>query len=476
MTPPPSKREAEDTDTNGESENKKKQKTDDEVTPADTAAETETQKESTDKDENGTTEDDTAGGELLFFGMTNWDMCGRKEPPKGSKKSAGGPNLFEPHRLKSLEGVKMRSCHSSSCAVHCAAVDSTGQVYTWGRNENGQLGNGKKDRVELPEAVDALEGEDVVAVAMGRRHTLFLTAKGEVYSCGDNKMGQLGIGNTSDVTTPTRIDYKGPPIKRIACGGEFSVIVDIKGNLYTFGCPEYGQLGHNTDGKYFVTSNKMAFHTENSPRVVTVFVEKAKTGQVTPITDVTVAEVACGVNHTIMLDTNKRVFAWGFGGYGRLGNESPKDVLVPQLLNFFAGPKRGASKVFCGSTFSLAVNEFGVLYFWGQTKSSGEANMYPKIVTDLQGWEIKKMACTYKCIVTAADDSVVAWGPSPTFGEMCFGEDVKSSTKPKECKPMEDFEVLDLACGINCTMFVVKNTTKEQRELVDECSVYEGPN
>ena len=40
-----------------------------------------------------------------------------------------------------------------------------------------------------------------------------------------------------------QVKYKGPPIRRIACGGEFSMISDINGNLYSFGCPEYGQLG-----------------------------------------------------------------------------------------------------------------------------------------------------------------------------------------------------------------------------------------
>jgi len=40
-----------------------------------------------------------------------------------------------------------------------------------------------------------------------------------------------------------QIQYKGPPICRVACGAEFSMIADIRGNLYSFGCPEYGQLG-----------------------------------------------------------------------------------------------------------------------------------------------------------------------------------------------------------------------------------------
>lgn len=68
--------------------------------------------------------------------------------------------------------------------------------------------------------------------------------KGQVYSCGENKFGQLGIGNqVPHVAAPQRISYRGPPIRTIACGADFSMIADIRGNLYSFGCPEYGQLG-----------------------------------------------------------------------------------------------------------------------------------------------------------------------------------------------------------------------------------------
>ena len=58
-------------------------------------------------------------------------------------------------------------------------------------------------------------------------------------------------------------------------------------------------LGHNTDGKYFITSNRMDFMTENTPRVITVYVEKARDGTVTPLHDVDAREIACGTNHTV---------------------------------------------------------------------------------------------------------------------------------------------------------------------------------
>lgn len=412
-------------------------------------------------------------GEVLFCGASNWDLVGRKALPKGMK-NVGGPNLWGPNRISGMKGVKIRSVISGCCAAHCVAISTDGKVYVWGRNETGQLGLGNTDRVDVPKVVDAFEGQNIVDAACGRRHTLFLTENGKVYACGDNKMGQLGLGNQSEqVLLPTQVRYKGPPIRRVSCGGEFSIISDINGNVYSFGCPEYGQLGHNTDGKYFVKSNKIEFHCECVPRVITVFLEKQRDNQVTPITDVDVREISCGSNHVLIVDSKKRIFTWGFGGYGRLGHSEQKDEMVPRLLKFFDGPNRGALMIGAGSSYSLAVSEHGALYFWGQTKTSGDATMYPKLVQDLSGWKIRSIGTSFKSIVIAADESVVSWGPSPCFGELGYGETgIKSSTIPKEVKPLEGIYVHQVSCGYSHTLFIARCDTDEEKAALEKLPVY----
>ena len=79
------------------------------------------------------------------------------------------------------------------------------------------------------------------------------------------------------------------------------MILDNRGYLFSFGSPEYGQLGHNTDGKYFVTSNKLTYQFETSPRRVPVFVERSKDGHATPVTDVQIVNFSCGQNHTVSI-------------------------------------------------------------------------------------------------------------------------------------------------------------------------------
>ena len=61
----------------------------------------------------------------------------------------------------------------------------------------------------------------------------------------------------------------------------------------------------------------------------------------------------------VALDEKKRVFTWGFGGYGRLGHTEQKDEYRPRLVQLFSRPGRGAVQVWAGSTYCMAMNELG---------------------------------------------------------------------------------------------------------------------
>ena len=63
----------------------------------------------------------------------------------------------------------------------------------------------------------------------------------------------------------------------------------------------------------------------------------------------------------VALDSKKRVFTWGFGGYGRLGHSEQKDEHTPRLVDIFDRPGRGALQVYAGYSTSYAKNEMGKL-------------------------------------------------------------------------------------------------------------------
>ncbi|XP_064028052.1 protein RCC2 [Pogoniulus pusillus] len=414
-------------------------------------------------------------GQLLIFGATNWDLIGRKEVPKQQVAYRNlGQNLWGPHRYGCLSGIQVRSVVSGPCAAHSLLITAEGKLWSWGRNEKGQLGHGDTKRVEAPKLIEVLGGEAIVLAACGRNHTLALTESGSVFAFGENKMGQLGLGNQTDaVPSPTQIMYNGQPITKLACGAEFSMIMDCKGNLYSFGCPEYGQLGHNSDGKFIARAQRIEYDCELVPRRVAIFIEKTKDGQILPVPNVVVRDVACGANHTLVLDSQKRVFSWGFGGYGRLGHAEQKDEMVPRLVKLFDFPGRGAAQIYAGYTCSFAVSETGGLFFWGATNTSRESTMYPKAVQDLCGWKIRSLACGKSSIIVAADESTISWGPSPTFGELGYGDHKpKSSTAAQEVKTLDGIYTEQVAMGYAHSLVIARDETEAEQEKLRKLPEY----
>lgn len=411
---------------------------------------------------------DKEPGKLLIAGMVTWDLTGRRDNSKVTSKIR--PNLCVFHRFTD---EKYRLIVSGCAAAHSVIVNMDRKALTFGRNQFSQLGQPEIITYEKPTLVPGLENMNIIGAACGRNHTLFLTDTGTVYACGDNKSGQCGVGNSSaTITKATRINYAGPPIIKVGCGAEFSVILDIKGNIHTFGCPEYGQLGHNTDGKYFVTSTKMSFHFEMSPKRVPLFIEKAKDGHVTPVDDVQIVDFSCGNNHTVAVDAKKRCFSWGFGGVGRLGHAEQKDEMVPRLIKFFESSNRGVRRVFCGSSFSMAIPDGGALFLFGQNKKTGEANMYPKPVQDLAGWNITAIGCAYTSILISADDTLIAWGSSPAYGELGLGDLTKSTAQPKEVVKMEGMKIPQVAMGYTHSMLLVNDDDEKTKIKYDKLNEF----
>ncbi|XP_043853448.1 protein RCC2 [Dromiciops gliroides] len=414
-------------------------------------------------------------GQLLIFGATNWDLIGRKEVPKQQAAYRNlGQNLWGPHRYGCLSGVQVRTVVSGPCAAHSLLITTEGKLWSWGRNEKGQLGHGDTKRVEAPKLIEVLSKEVIVSAACGRNHTLALTETGSVFAFGENKMGQLGLGNQTDaIPSPAQIMYNGQPITKMACGAEFSMIMDCKGNLYSFGCPEYGQLGHNSDGKFIARAQRIEYDCELVPRRVAIFIEKTKDGQILPVPNVVVRDVACGTNHTLVLDSQKRVFSWGFGGYGRLGHAEQKDEMVPRLVKLFDFPGRGAAQIYAGYTCSFAVSEVGGLFFWGATNTSRESTMYPKAVQDLCGWKIRSLACGKSSIIVAADESTISWGPSPTFGELGYGDHKpKSSTAAQEVKTLDGIYTEQVAMGYSHSLVIARDESETEKEKLKKLPEY----
>ncbi|CAM9946083.1 protein RCC2 homolog isoform X1 [Lampetra fluviatilis] len=414
-------------------------------------------------------------GQLLICGATNWDLVGRREVPKQQAAFRNlGQNLWAPHRYGSLRDIAVSRVITGPCAAHSLLISTRGLVYSWGRGEKGQLGHGDTCRVDVPRIIDTLKECVIVDGACGRSHTLCLTDTGTVYAFGENRLGQLGLGNQTDaVPSPTQIVYSGRQVVKVACGAEFSVFIDCDGNLFSFGCPEYGQLGHNTDGRYIVRAQRIEFVCELAPRRLARFIEKTRDGQVLTVRGVVVRDVACGANHTIALDTRGRVFTWGFGGYGRLGHAEQKDELLPRLVKLLDRPAPAVNSVRAGYSCTFAINVVGTLYFWGSTNTSRDPTMYPKAVHDLCGTHVRSLACGKSSILITSDDSTMSWGPWPTYGELGYGEGKqRSSSVPQELKKLSGIHIHEVAMGFAHSLLLARDESEEDKALVHQIPEY----
>ncbi len=106
-------------------------------------------------------------------------------------------------------------------------------------------GKAFQERLQSHKREVAKSGEwpDIVAVATGHSHTLLLSDKGEVYSFGSCQYGQLGHGDRKERLAPYKIEGL-TGVKAIAAGYHYSIVLLENGDVYSFGCGTDGQLGH----------------------------------------------------------------------------------------------------------------------------------------------------------------------------------------------------------------------------------------
>jgi alpha-tubulin suppressor-like RCC1 family protein len=219
--------------------------------------------------------------------------------------------------------------------MHSLFLKSDGSLWAMGYNGSGQLGDGTLNQTNKPEEIIA---SGVTAIAAGDLHSLFLKSDGSLWAMGCNADGQLGDGTFDNTNQPQEIVASG--VTAIAAGGAHSLFLKSNGSLWAMGCNLYGQLG---DG----TSNAVT----NQP-------EEIVAGGVTAIAaGGTFVE---GDGHSLFLKSDGSLWGMGQNGYGQLGDGTHNDTNQPEEI-----VASGVMAIAAGAHHSLFLKSDGSLWAMG---------------------------------------------------------------------------------------------------------------
>ncbi|XP_043542884.1 inhibitor of Bruton tyrosine kinase isoform X2 [Chiloscyllium plagiosum] len=220
------------------------------------------------------------------------------------------------------------------------------EVYTWGNNTNFTLGHGSQQSKHHPELVDyfSRSGTYIKEVLLCKFHSVFLSQKGHVYTCGHGQGGRLGHGDEQTYLVPRLVEsLASHRCSQVAAAKDHTVVLTEDGSVYAFGLNTYYQLG--------IVPPPV---NSSIPRQVQSKTLKGRT----------VIGVAVGRFHTVLW-TREAVYTMGLNG-GQLGYlmdpNGERCVLAPRQVSALHHKDIVISLVAASDGATVCVTEKGDVY------------------------------------------------------------------------------------------------------------------
>lgn len=216
-----------------------------------------------------------------------------------------------------------------SCGgYHIMIIDVADEVWGYGNNDYGQLGLGNQIS---PFSLTHIPNIEAKAISCGAFHTMIIDLDNNVWAFGRNNDGQLGLDDQLSRFVPTQVlssDGQNLKAKSVSCGESYTMIIDMNDNVWAFGYNNNGQLGLGNQMIHFSPTQVLPITGQNL---------KAKA-------------ISCGKSHTILIDLNNNVWAFGGNDMGQLGLGDTQDRHVPTQI-----PNINAQSVSCGYKHTIIV-------------------------------------------------------------------------------------------------------------------------
>jgi alpha-tubulin suppressor-like RCC1 family protein len=239
-----------------------------------------------------------------------------------------------------------------------------GEVYAFGYGKKGNLGIGDFQNHPAPVKINFFEDiGPIKEVSAGYSGTFFLTETGDVYSCGEGRLGNLGTGNTDDQSIPTKIDFPAgaAPIKKISTTDGHTAFLSEAGEVFTCGYGLWGGLGTGDKLSRF-SPVKIDFPFGTGP----------------------IKGVSVKGYRSMFLAKTGEVYACGRGFYGQLGIGRTRESLVPTKVIFPPNIDRSQAspikKIILALDYTMFLSETGEVYACGRghggAMGTGDENDY----------------------------------------------------------------------------------------------------
>lgn len=388
---------------------------------------------------------------------------------------------------------------------NAAAITNAGNVWTWGFNEKGALGNGNYENQFTPQRVNGVSG--AVSVDIGLYNTVVLHGDGSVYVMGNGEYGQYGKMPVS-TTTPKKVNgisgivdvmtsHYCKEIDGVPFTEPYIIALSGNGDVYSWGANKTGVLGTG-DFDNRITPTKVpgigsvVEISVNGPRVVTLksdgtvwqwgyigsdsYYGNAENEWFTNVPVQVpglsgIVSVASGSTHALALKNDGTVYGWGNNSSGQLcqieGGSNPAVITgLPKV-----------TRIYAEAGYSLFVAADGKLYGAGNachmfSEDIGFDSEFPVLIP--APLDFVRLALSHTMILALTTDNnenVYAWGEAADFGSFGSPEQESSSTVPVQSNisnvkiPFIDFDESDILDGRELGIINPKITNSAGQEI-----------